>query len=96
MEAIKTGRKKKMGLPLTGVGATEAHARLLVDSYRKWTGKELLELVPGKSLGEQLYLADTVILSHGTETDPVLNYGNRKGLELWELSGRRSRARPPG
>ncbi|WP_169089940.1 MEKHLA domain-containing protein [Paenibacillus sp. PL91] len=74
-----------MQLPLTGVGATEAHARLLVDSYRKWTGKELLEIVPGKRLSEQLYQADIVILSHGTETDPVLNYGNQKGLGLWEM-----------
>lgn len=74
-----------MQLPLTGVGATEEHAKLLVDSYRRWTGKELLERKPGKSLKEQLFQASTVILSHGTEADPVLNYGNQKGLELWEL-----------
>lgn len=74
-----------MQLPLTGVGATEEHARLLADSYRRWTGKELLELKPGKSLKEQLFQASNVILSHGTEADPILNYGNLKGLGLWEM-----------
>jgi hypothetical protein len=24
------------------------------------------------------------VASHGTEADPVLNYGNRRALELWE------------
>ncbi|OBZ13813.1 MULTISPECIES: MEKHLA domain-containing protein [Bacillales] len=74
-----------MQLPLTGVGAAEEHARLLLDSYRRWTGKELLDIEPGKSIREQLFHATTVILSHGTEADPVLNYGNQKGLGLWEM-----------
>ncbi len=26
------------------------------------------------------------MVSHGTESDPIFNYGNRKALELWELS----------
>lgn len=76
-----------MQIPLTGVGATEEHAKLLVDSFKKWTGKELLGYVPGESLREQLFQASIVILSHGTELDPVLNYGNRRGLELWEMDG---------
>ncbi|WP_138754366.1 MEKHLA domain-containing protein [Paenibacillus sinopodophylli] len=74
-----------MRIPLTGVGATEEHARLLVDSYLRWTGKQLLVLMPGQSVKEQLFEASIVILSHGIEEDPVLNYGNRRGLSLWGM-----------
>ncbi|GAA3404451.1 MEKHLA domain-containing protein [Paenibacillus hodogayensis] len=62
----------------------EEHARLLLDSYRKTTGRELLAVVPDEPLAEQLDEAPFVILSHGTESDPVLNYGNRLALALWE------------
>ena len=27
-----------------------------------------------------------MVVSHGTETDPLLNYGNRTALELWEMT----------
>ena len=33
-----------------------------------------------------LFEASFVLASHGTELDPIFNYGNRKALELWELS----------
>lgn len=75
-----------MHLSLTGIGATEAHARLLLDSYLRWTGRELLIVKSDADLQEQLFHADIVILSHGTEADPVLNYGNQKGLGLWEMA----------
>lgn len=76
-----------MDKPLTGAGATYEHCKLLVDSYRRWTGQELVpaERGDGISLEEQLFAAPRVILSHGTESDPVLNYGNRLALELWEM-----------
>ncbi|TCM93332.1 MEKHLA domain-containing protein [Paenibacillus sp. BK033] len=74
--------------PLTGVGATYEHNRLLADSYRRWTGQELVsaEHDREKGLEELLFTAPRVILSHGTESDPVLNYGNRMALELWEMT----------
>lgn len=74
-----------MPLPQSGVGATEQHAKLLLNSYRRWTGKELIQLDSGQSVKEQLYQSSIVILSHGTEADPVLNYGNQIGLDLWEM-----------
>ncbi|CAM4209023.1 MEKHLA domain-containing protein [Paenibacillus alkaliterrae] len=74
-----------MQLQKKGIGATEGHARLLADSYRRWMGRELIGLVPDRGVWEQLFEAPKIILSHGTETDPVLNFGNRKGLELWEM-----------
>jgi hypothetical protein len=26
------------------------------------------------------------VVSHGTEADPILNYGNRTALDLWEMT----------
>lgn len=70
----------------TGVGGTDAHAVRLMDSYRRWTGKSLLDETddPDRPF-EELFHAPIVVLSHGTEADPVLNFGSRKALELWEM-----------
>lgn len=78
-----------MQTPKTGIGSSEEHARLLADSYRRWTGRELVELRPDQDVWDQLFEAPIVILSHGTEEDPVLNFGSRKGLELWEMDWER-------
>lgn len=32
-----------------------------------------------------MFLAPIVIVSHDLEADPILNYGNRQALELWEM-----------
>jgi len=32
----------------------------------------------------RLFEAPFVLLSHGAESDPILNYGNRMALTLWE------------
>jgi len=60
---------------------------LVLDSYRHWTGEELIDRAG--TLHEQnyrLFHAPFVIASHGTEADPVLNYGNALALQLWEMS----------
>jgi MEKHLA domain. len=64
----------------------ELHLARVLNSYRKWTGEELLELMVGESLAEQLNRTGRVLLSHGTETDPILNYGNETALALWEMA----------
>jgi hypothetical protein len=33
----------------------------------------------------RLFEAPFVVVSHGTQEDPILNYGNRMALELWEM-----------
>ena len=61
-------------------------SRLLLDSFRHWTGRDLIER--GGTEVEQakaLFNAPFVVVSHGTETDPILNYGNRVALDLWEM-----------
>jgi hypothetical protein len=56
-------------------------------SLRHWTGRELL---PGISdpveLAQKVFEAPFVLVSHGTEADPILNYGNAAALALWEMS----------
>jgi hypothetical protein len=63
-----------------------AHAQILLDSFRYWLGRELL---PCRSTppeeAQQLFLAPFAVLSHGTEPDPILNYGNQTALQLWEM-----------
>lgn len=64
-----------------------AHVARLLGSLRHWTGKNLL--APSLTIEEQarrLFEAPFVVLSHNTDADPTLNYANRSGLDLFELS----------
>jgi hypothetical protein len=64
-----------------------AHIADLARSLKHWTGRELM---PGVSdpaeLAQKVFAAPFVLVSHGLEADPVLNYGNRAALALWEMS----------
>ena len=60
--------------------------RLMLSSYRHWTGKNLwLEDKPDEELVKEVFFAPFVLASAGIEEDPVLNYGNQKALDLWEM-----------
>ncbi|MFD2327639.1 MEKHLA domain-containing protein [Cohnella sp. GCM10020058] len=72
----------------------ERHSRLLMDSYLKLTGKTLVEAETESCAAERLYEAPFALLSHGTEADPVLNYGNRTALTLWEMTWQAFTAMP--
>jgi hypothetical protein len=59
----------------------------LLNSYRHWTGRELIERIDEPDVqAHRLFQAPFVVVSHGAETDPVLNYGNRMALDLWEMT----------
>ena len=62
-------------------------ATCLARSLKHWIGRDL---VPGAAgpldLSQRLFEAPFVVASHGTEADPILNYGNRAALKLWEMS----------
>lgn len=61
-------------------------AQRVLDSYRRWTGCELIERNgTAEEQAERLFVAPFVVVSHGAEQDPILNYGNRIALELWEM-----------
>jgi hypothetical protein len=62
-------------------------SRLLLDSYRHWIGNDLIERTPDATRqARRLFEASFVVVSHGVEPDPILNYGNQIALDLWELS----------
>lgn len=78
-------RHEPVGAPDESNHYLAPHAQLLTNSYRHWTGRDLVD--PGLSAMEQaraLYEAPFVVASHGTGEDPVFNYANRTALALFE------------
>ncbi len=57
------------------------HAQLLLDCHLRLTGRPLL--TDGGARG--LYEAPFVVLSHGTEADPLFNYANLAAQRLFEM-----------
>jgi hypothetical protein len=65
----------------------EKHAKLLYQSFERCTGSPLVPLVPGtEKVVEVLFNAPFALVSHGTEEDPVFNFGNNTALKLFELT----------
>ena len=63
------------------------HTQRLLLSYKYWTGQSLLDIDGTPQLMAQaLWEAQFVVVSHGMEENPILNYGNQQGLDLWEMS----------
>lgn len=63
------------------------HSALLLDSHRRQTGRDLIARGGGREAeAERLLRAPFVVVSHGVEADPLLNYGNRAACALWEMS----------
>jgi len=63
-----------------------AQALRIVRSFRHWLGYDLLGPgLPEEDVARALFEAPFAQVSHGTEADPVLNYGNRTALGLWEV-----------
>lgn len=62
------------------------HSLRLLHSFHHWTGKPLLSIEgEPEAIAQALFAAPFVVVSHGTEADPVLNYGNQTALDLWEM-----------
>ena len=67
--------------------ATIAHTECLVRSLKHWTGEDLVTGVNDpRELSRMVFESSFVLVSHGTEEDPILNYGNQSALELWDVS----------
>jgi len=60
------------------------HARLLLDSYRRLTGKELVPAGDPEQRAKALYEADFVVVSHDTKLEPVCDYANLAAQRLFE------------
>ncbi|MDX2226045.1 MAG: MEKHLA domain-containing protein [Verrucomicrobiae bacterium] len=66
-----------------------AHTHRLLESYRHWLGKPLLvlpEMATDSQTVSAVFFAPFVLVSGGTEPDQILNYANRRALDLWEYS----------
>jgi hypothetical protein len=74
-----------MNKPSPENGHLHEHVELLVSSYQHLTGKKLINS-PHVDIGKALFYADFVVVSHGTESDPIFNYGNKSALKSFELS----------
>ena len=62
------------------------HVQLLLDSFARLLGRDLVprDASPVEQ-ARLLFESAFVVVSHGTEADPVLNYANATALRLWEM-----------
>lgn len=64
-----------------------SQSALILDSYERLLGKQLIARTSDAANdANHLFAAPFAVLSHGTEPDPILNYGNQIALELWETT----------
>ncbi|MDJ0595609.1 MAG: MEKHLA domain-containing protein [Pleurocapsa sp. MO_226.B13] len=62
-------------------------SQILANSYQQLLGKKLIASVDTpEELAQELFQAPFVVVSHGTEADPIFNYGNQTALQLWSIS----------
>ena len=61
--------------------------QLLLDSYHHWIQHDLINRdTEPLEQSRRLFECSFVVVSHGMQDDPILNYGNRTTMELWEMS----------
>jgi len=62
------------------------HSQILLDSFARFVGEELLSRDgDAETQAERLFNAPFVVVSHGTQADPLLNYANQTALDLWQV-----------
>lgn len=62
-------------------------SQLVLDSYYRWIGRQLLGREgSAEEQAARLFAAPFVLLSHGVEEDPLVNYANQAALDLWEAT----------
>ena len=62
------------------------HTQIMLNSFRRFVGRDLIART-GDPVAEAraLFEAPFVVVSHATQDDPILNYGNQTALGLWEM-----------
>ncbi|TKB80927.1 MAG: MEKHLA domain-containing protein [Nitrospira sp.] len=64
-----------------------AWCRLVLNSYRRWVGGELIERHGSpEAQACALFAVPCVVVTHGAGADPMLTYGNRTALTLFETT----------
>lgn len=62
------------------------HAALLIESFRRVVGRDLLPSAPTKkAMAHALYHAPFVVLSHDTNADPAFTYANLAAQRLFVM-----------
>ena len=74
-------------LPPSDPGLDE-RLQLIVESYRRLTGKALIENAPTDIIALRIAIwnAPRAIVAHNTEADPIFFYGNHMALQLFDMS----------
>ena len=75
------------GMPVTEAGRMtfeEIKDVVGVKDVQGWSGEPAWRS-PAEAEARRLHETPFVVVSHGTEDDPLLNYGNRAALDLWEM-----------
>lgn len=63
--------------------ALAGHTALLLSNYQRCFGQDLIPR--GSDEPERLMAAPFVVLSHGTQADPIFNYGNTTAQALFDM-----------
>ncbi len=76
-----------MKIPSSENDFQKEHVQLLCSSYQHWTGKPLLNGNHSDAeLAQLIFKAPFAVVSHDTASNPILNYANQVGLDLFEMS----------
>ena len=83
---MKNSVSTKPELPSDANDFLAEHAKLMAESFKHLLGRPIMaSSTESESLSKQLYFAPFVLLSHNTNIEPIFNYANVKGLELFEF-----------
>jgi len=69
--------------------AVVRHVDRLCASFRQVVGRSLGNLpedLEPIERSRRLFHAPFVVVSHGTQADPIFNYANQRAIDLWEFS----------
>jgi len=77
---------KSSSLPIWKQPEIMRWSEVLATSYRRLIGEELIDADDLGQLSHDLFHAPFVLVSHGTQTDPIFNYANQTALQLWGLN----------
>jgi len=62
-------------------------SQILLDSFAHFLGYQLIPRDSDlESQAQALFEAPFIVVSHGIQEDPILNYGNKTALELWSMT----------
>jgi hypothetical protein len=70
-------------IPCFLIGHAGDRLTLIAECFERLIGRPLVDK---NDVAENLWHAPLVIVAHGTEPDPLFFFGNKKALELFEIS----------